>query len=1300
MAENEVSFRISADTRPAKSALETLRDELSKIKPIKSIDPQTNKQQQKLLTILKGVNEVLDANQKSWKLYNANVTRVKNLTAALEAQKEKTQEAQQALTDFAQVRGSMSDKDALAEEQRLQARVNEELDKEAKLTNQLTDYKARVAKVDTEAEQALEHILGKNKEIVADESSLLGYKLQDRDLSAEAAKAAEQTAQSENAAAAAARQNADATNDAAKAVNNLNAANKDGIAQPQKRQTKGEARPVGAPTDLAKAAEEAKRVAEEFANVKSKVNDALNFKSAGTDIASLTEKLLKLQSAQKAIEKMGMPQEFHSQYNQIYTEIERTKQAISAYKQSMQGIDSENKKAEKSSVSFGQKASRAFSLLKKGASGIGGILSSIKSGFKGLSKHTDKARSSFDSMARNMRSNFKHMLTNITKYVFGFRSLFFLIRRLRKYLIEGITNLVKYEAAIGQSKRIDSTNQAINRLKSSLLFLQNAWGAAFAPAIQVISRFLSPLIDAVARAGNAVARFMAVLTGQKTVLNAVKVPAKDYAKSLEKAGSGAGKAAKKQKQLNDRLADFDVLHVLGKDNDPNNGAGSGGGSGNNDDDYDFSKMFKRVKAVSKLADLIKQAMKTADFTKVGEYIRDKLVNTLDKVFSGKGFEKALKKASNIGKSIATFLNGLFQDEKLWVKLGEAIGKSFNLVGTALESFFKNNKVDWGKGLAALINSLFDNIDEDLLKSNIKSFVDLIVDNVVSFLENLKWEELQNKAKAIGEGLGYALERTFKNPEFAKALGKATGELVNTIGELITGVLSPNKNGGVVSAVEAMKTSNTSSIGTTIAEFIMSAFKTIKWKDFADTISTVLKGLFDAISDFFDHEEDLDEVAVTLGQAFEQLDWNGIIIKAVNAALKVGKFGTKIFAMISNAISQAIIDADSTEIENAVRQFIEEINTDDFMDSCEILGEAFIKSLIASGALLKVAKGVVGGIINAITDNFRNGENDETMNGLAEVGKFLANKILFGIGGVFLDIASWIRTNIIEPLYNGFMDNLSAEDTNPENLGSAIVSGLATGIANEFKSPLDWVKTVLVDPIVNGFTSLFQINSPSKVTEGWGGYLIEGLANGLTNAVSSVTTFWTNLKTSITTTWNGTVTNVLTATELLKSKFTEIWEKIKGAIKAPIQGILDIVGKLINGIIDGINDVTKKLNSLPSLKFVNPFSGKDYKLGFQIPQLSKIKVPKLAEGAVIPPNREFMAMLGDQSHGTNIEAPLDTIKQAVAEVIANNGNQEMIQLLQQLIAVVESKNLVIGDKEIGRANARYTNQQRMIRGTSF
>lgn len=56
-----------------------------------------------------------------------------------------------------------------------------------------------------------------------------------------------------------------------------------------------------------------------------------------------------------------------------------------------------------------------------------------------------------------------------------------------------------------------------------------------------------------------------------------------------------------------------------------------------------------------------------------------------------------------------------------------------------------------------------------------------------------------------------------------------------------------------------------------------------------------------------------------------------------------------------------------------------------------------------------------------------------------------------------------------------------------------------------------------------------------------------------------------------------------------------------------------------------------------------------------------RVPMLANGAVIPPNRQFLAMLGDQKHGTNIEAPLDTIVEAVEKANAGRSGQTVVNV---------------------------------------
>ena len=131
---------------------------------------------------------------------------------------------------------------------------------------------------------------------------------------------------------------------------------------------------------------------------------------------------------------------------------------------------------------------------------------------------------------------------------------------------------------------------------------------------------------------------------------------------------------------------------------------------------------------------------------------------------------------------------------------------------------------------------------------------------------------------------------------------------------------------------------------------------------------------------------------------------------------------------------------------------------------------------------------------------------------------------------------------------------------------------------------------------------------------------------------------------------------------IQSKFISIWNKIKDGIKAPINAIIGLIEGMVNKIIDGLNGLIEKANGFSKkFSFKNPFSGKETKLELNLESLNHISIPRLAQGAVIPPNREFMAVLGDQRQGTNIEAPLDTITEAFADVVGsmrNTGNAVM------------------------------------------
>ena len=119
-----------------------------------------------------------------------------------------------------------------------------------------------------------------------------------------------------------------------------------------------------------------------------------------------------------------------------------------------------------------------------------------------------------------------------------------------------------------------------------------------------------------------------------------------------------------------------------------------------------------------------------------------------------------------------------------------------------------------------------------------------------------------------------------------------------------------------------------------------------------------------------------------------------------------------------------------------------------------------------------------------------------------------------------------------------------------------------------------------------------------------------------------------------------------------------WEGVKEIFRGIWNRIVAILEGAINLIIGGINWMIRQLNKI-QIKAPDWLGGGT--IGFNIPAISTVSIPRLAQGAVIPPNREFLAVLGDQKNGTNVEAPLETIKQAVAEVLSQNGSGEEITI---------------------------------------
>ena len=171
-----------------------------------------------------------------------------------------------------------------------------------------------------------------------------------------------------------------------------------------------------------------------------------------------------------------------------------------------------------------------------------------------------------------------------------------------------------------------------------------------------------------------------------------------------------------------------------------------------------------------------------------------------------------------------------------------------------------------------------------------------------------------------------------------------------------------------------------------------------------------------------------------------------------------------------------------------------------------------------------------------------------------------------------------------------------------------------------------------------------------------------------------------------------------AWQAIGNTVSTVWDKMTNAIKTAVNGIIGFINRMISAVVTGINAVINALNGL-SFDLPDIFGGGH--VGFHISTLTAPQIPYLAQGAVIPANREFLAVLGDQSHGTNVEAPLDTIKQAVAEVMEDlqagqmAGFEAVVSVLREILSAVYGIELT--DEDVGRAVQRWQRKQAIATG---
>lgn len=178
--------------------------------------------------------------------------------------------------------------------------------------------------------------------------------------------------------------------------------------------------------------------------------------------------------------------------------------------------------------------------------------------------------------------------------------------------------------------------------------------------------------------------------------------------------------------------------------------------------------------------------------------------------------------------------------------------------------------------------------------------------------------------------------------------------------------------------------------------------------------------------------------------------------------------------------------------------------------------------------------------------------------------------------------------------------------------------------------------------------------------------------------------------------NTLLSGALSVMDAQKEKFKEIGQSTGDLYAGSLSGAVSEAAEQAKKALQKIQSwlSPSKSSGGSSLSSFTPAIASTY-------SLATADIPYLAKGSVIPPNAPFMAVLGDQRHGTNVEAPLSTIQEAVAAVMQDYnsanmaGHEATVAVLREILEAV--LGIEISDSTIAGAVERYNRKMAVVRG---
>lgn len=714
-----------------------------------------------------------------------------------------------------------------------------------------------------------------------------------------------------------------------------------------------------------------------------------------------------------------------------------------------------------------------------------------------------------------------------------------------------------------------------------------------------------------------------------------------------------------------------------------------------------SKMAKLKRVVASLGVGLKNSVGS-----LRNFLGGKLGAAIDKLkakFSnfGRSSQKSMKKATGGVQSFGVRLRSIV-----------AGALFFNLISKALTAMADR------LGKALLANKTFAK-SFGQVKSNLMTAFQPIYESIIPWLNKLMQALAQvtaQMAQFIASVFGTTAQQAQEN---AKELNKQTDALDSTAS-------SAKKAEKALASFDTVQklTNNTTDPSAPKFDTDYSAAKnqtpkwlTDFWKVFQDSWAQYGQQTIESAKNALSALKDM---VSAIGQSFMAIWTNGTGLETLN---NIQLLLQTIFDLIT-AIATAFTNAWNTNNtgEQMLQAIMDLLNT--IIQIITSIGQAFIAAWNDGNAgqimlqsimtLITTVVQAISAIGQAFLAAWNDGNAGQTMiNTLIQMITAVVN-LVNSIGQAF--ISAWTDAGLGESIFSNIISIITnienAIKSLAENLQSAweyngngvavwesilkIIDDVLAGIDKMSQATADWASGLNFEPLVTAFNNLMAALEP----------VVDLIMNGLAWAWENVLlplASWTIEEAA------PAVLNLLAAALQAVYKVVSALAPILQTIWSIIKPIVQFIGFSVISIIKGLTDTIAKLGDMLSFvlnliskigsgigsgisSLVGALGGGLSAFSLDSPTAAySLDIPALANGAVISPNSEFLALLGDQKSGVNVETPLSTMIDAFnAALDARGGTGNSSQPIE----------LYIDGAKFARITGPYNTGETRRRGVSL